>query len=150
MLAHPNVLPILTLDLPSPVCATLTSARAENEAALLATSPCTDFASANAASATLRVWRVSSATCPTPDIVLSAYLSAICTLHCATETPNGDSDLRSPREAERPLGADGHREKAELGALREIVTELPGIVPGRRTEDAVSSNTVPTAYCELA
>ena len=63
--------------------------------------------------------------------------------------PSGDGDRRSPSEAERTLETEPRFAKAELGARCEIVAELPGNVPGRRIEDAVSLNAVPVANCEL-
>ena len=42
-----------------------------------------------------------------------------------------------------------HRTNAELDATDEMVVELPGISPMWRVDKAVSSNTLPRAYCEL-
>ena len=63
--------------------------------------------------------------------------------------PNGDGDHRGPGEAEHTLETERRFANAELGARCEIVAELPGNVPGRRIEDAVSLNAVPVANCEL-
>ena len=61
---------------------------------------------------------------------------------CATDKPSGDSDLRSPGDAERALVIVRRRSNAELGALGDKVAELPGNCPVWRTDDAVSSNAV--------
>ena len=43
--------------------------------------------------------------------------------------PNGDDGLRDPGNMERERTSNNRCENAELGATREIVTELPGKVP---------------------
>ena len=63
--------------------------------------------------------------------------------------PSGNGDCHGPGEAERALETERRFANAELGARCEIVAELPGNVPGRRIEDAVSLNTVPVTNCEL-
>ena len=63
--------------------------------------------------------------------------------------PNGNSALVSSREMECARGIVRHRAKAEFRATDEVVVELHGKRPVWRTDDAVSSSIVPTAYCEL-
>ena len=133
----------------STTCAVLASARAVSEAALLWTSPCMDLASAIVASATLRVHQVSSATRPTPDIVLSVTHSASYTQCCVTDTPSSNHDLCGPGDTERVRVIVRHRSNAELGALDDRVAELPCNCPVWHADDAVSSNAVLAAYCEL-
>ena len=66
-----------------------------------------------------------------------------------TNRPNGDSALHGPEEMERVWDIVRHRVKAEFGATDEIVVKLPDKRPKCCTDDAVSSNTFRTAYCEL-
>ena len=110
---------------------------------------CAVLASAIAASATPRTRRVSSTTQPTPDIALSTVCSAYLAQCCTTKTPIDDGVLRGPGDAERALDIMRHHANAELGATNEMVIELPGRSPMWCEDEAVSSNTFPTAYCEL-
>ena len=66
-----------------------------------------------------------------------------------TDTPNSDGALHGPREVERAWDIMRHRVKAEFGATAEIVVELQDKRPEWHADDAVSSNTFPTAYYEL-
>ena len=63
--------------------------------------------------------------------------------------PSGDNDLCSPGDAERALVIARRRSNAELGALGDKIAELPSNCPVWHTDDAVSSNAVPAAYCKL-
>ena len=63
-----------------------------------------------------------------------------------TKAPNGDGALRGPEEAEHVRDIVHYRVKAEFGTTDEIVVELPGKRPEWHVDDAVSSNTFPTAY----
>ena len=74
------------------------------------------FASARVASATSRVWQVSSMTHPMSNIMLFAILPAICAQRCVMDMPNGEGDLHDPMEAERTRVDDRHRVDAEFGA----------------------------------
>ena len=133
----------------STTCAALASARAVSEATLLCTSPCTDLASAIAASAISCVHRVSSATGHTLGIALYATCSASCTRHCTTDMPSGNNDLCSPGDVERARDTVHHHSNAALGALDGRVAKLPGNCPVWCTDNVVSANAVPVTYCEL-
>ena len=85
-----------------------------------------------------------------PDIALSAVCSASRTRHCATDKPSGDRDLHNPGDAERARANADCCVYAVLGALVNIVDELPGNIPVRCTDDAVSSSAVLATYCKLA
>ena len=67
-----------------------------------------------------------------------------------TDKPSDDGDLRSPGDAECARGNADRRVYAVLCTLVDMVDELPGNVPVRHTDDAVSSSAVPATYCELA
>ena len=66
-----------------------------------------------------------------------------------TETLNNNGVLRGPSDAELALDIVRHCANAELGAIDEMVVELPSRSPMWRTNEAVSSNTFPTAYYVL-
>ena len=65
------------------------------------------------------------------------------------ETPNGDGALCSPEEAERALDIVHHRANTELGTTHEMVVDLLGKHPVWHADEAVPSNTFPTAYYKL-
>ena len=67
------------------------------------------------------------------------------------DTPNGDGDRRNLGETEREWVATNPRENAAFGAQCNMVTELPSShAPLRAPDDAMSSNGLPAACCELA
>ena len=84
-----------------------------------------------------------------PEIAIDAVCSASRTHHCVTNKPKGDGDLHNPGDAEHARVNVDHHVYAVLGALVDIVDELPGNVPVECTDDVVSSSAVLAAYCEL-
>ena len=68
---------------------------------------------------------------------------------CATNNPNDDGAHRGPGDAEHARDNAHHRVNMKFGATYDIVVELLGKRPAWRTDDAMSSSILPTAYCEL-
>ena len=68
----------------------------------------------------------------------------------ATDTPSGDGDRRCPSKTERDQVTIDHCEKAEFGALRDPITELPNETIRLCMEDAVSDMAAPVTCCKLA
>ena len=108
-----------------------------------------ELASAMAVLVTPRARLVASTTRPMLDIADSAVCYASCAQCCATDNPTGGNVGRGPGETEREQDSTPPLANAEIGALYEIVTELPGIYPMRGADDGVSSTVVPTTCWEL-
>ena len=63
--------------------------------------------------------------------------------------PNGNNDLRGPRDAERARVIARHRSNAEFGALDDKVAELHSNCPVWHTDNVGSVKAVPAAHFEL-
>ena len=109
-------------------CSAIASAFSVNDAIRLSTWFCTEVASTMAAFATPCTCLVASATCPMRDVVVSVVHSSCYTRHCAMANPTSDTVCRGSMEIERQHNSAWARANAELGALDDIVVELPAFV----------------------
>ena len=84
------------------------------------------------------------------DIVVAAFCSANCALHCTTDKPKGEGDRHSPGDVEHARSANIPCINVAFGALPVTVGEPPGKRLACRADDAVSLSAVPATNCELA
>ena len=83
-------------------------------------------------------------------MVLSAICPASCARRLATKTPSGDSDCRSPGDAEHAQAAAVRCVNTELGALCDSVTDLPLATIPLRMDVVLSKMAASIASFELA
>ena len=81
--------------------------------------------------------------------MVSAVHSASCARCCTIYNPTGDTVRRSPGETKCKCDNAQPLVNVELDALDDIVVELLGNCPLRRTDVVVSSIPVPIASWEL-